>query len=633
MRRAILGTAGHIDHGKTALVAALTGVDTDRLPEEKARGITIDLGFAELAGAPDLRLGVVDVPGHEDLIRTMVAGATGMDLVLMVVAADEGIMPQTREHFDIVRLLAVPRLVVALTKSDLVDEEWLAMVADDVEAWLAATSFAGSPVIPTSVKDGAGLDELRRRLVSSATESRPRERDDWARLPVDRSFTVAGMGTVVTGTLWSGSLKAGERARLLPSGSEARIRSLQVHGRDTDEAQAGERTAVALAGMDRRAVGRGDVLVTDQAWCASRMLTVRARLLDTASRPLEHGSRVRALHGTTEVMARCVVMDGPSTVGPGEEGWVQLRLEEPLVARGGDSLILRAYSPPVTLGGGTVAEACAPKRRRLRRQDAARLGDLLAADPAARLSTALEMAGWSGLVEERLPQDTGLTVARLAVLVDGAVAEGSARARGRAYAASVVAEAEAKVAEALTRGHAEEPLRPSVPLDRLRRALPSWAGPGLADAVIQRMEERGTLEAAPGGARRPGFLPAPTPDQAGACADLRSLYAAAGLAPPFLAELPDTLAGRPDLAQLLRVLEEEGTLVTVDDGLLVAAEALEAASRAISTALGGRTGLGPADFREVIPVSRRHLMPLLAWFDGRGVTLRRGPVRDVPPSP
>lgn len=627
MRRAILGTAGHIDHGKTALVAALTGVDTDRLPEEKARGITIDLGFAELAGEAELRLGVVDVPGHEDLIRTMVAGATGMDLVLMVVAADEGIMPQTREHFDIVRLLAVPRLVVALTKSDLVDEEWLALVADDVEAWLGGTPYADAPVVPTSVKDGTGLDELRRHLVSAATASRPREREDWARLPVDRSFTVPGMGTVVTGTLWSGALKVGERAVLLPSGSEARIRSLQVHGRDTDQALAGERTAVALAGMERGGVGRGDVLVTERAWCASNMLTVRARLLDTASRALEHGSRVRVLHGTTEVMARCSILDGPSTLGPGQEGWVQLRLEEPLVARCGDALILRAYSPPATLGGGTVAEPSAPKRRRLEGQDAARLGDLLAGDPAARLSAALDLAGWSGLADERLPQDTGIAAARLAALVEGTV-----RARGRAYAASVVAEAEAKMAEALVRGHAEEPLRASVPLDRLRRALPAWAGAGLADAVIQRMAERGTLELAQGGALRPGYVPAPTPDQAHACAALRTLYAAAGLAAPFLAELPDALARRPDLAQLLRFLEEEGTLVTVDDGLLVAAEALEAASGAIPAALGGRTGLGPADFREVLPVSRRHLMPLLAWFDGEGVTLRRGPVRDVPSS-
>lgn len=541
-------------------------------------------------------------------------------------------MPQTREHFDIVRLLAVPRLVVALTKSDLVDEEWLALVADDVAMWLTGTPYAGAPRIPTSVKDGTGLDELRRHLVSAATESRPREQEDWARLPVDRSFTVPGMGTVVTGTLWSGSLKVGERAVLLPSGSEARIRSLQVHGRDTDEARAGERTAVALAGMERGGVGRGDVLVTERAWCASSTLTVRARLLDTASRALEHGSRVRVLHGTREVMARCVVLDGPSTVGPGEEGWVQLRLEEPLVARSGDALILRAYSPPATLGGGTVAEPCAPKRRRLDRQDAARLGNLVAEDPATRLSAALAMAGWSGLAEERLPQETGLAAARLATLVEGAAGAGAVRARGRAYAAGVVAEAEARVAEALVSGHTEEPLRGSVPLEKLRRALPAWAGAGLADAIIQRMVEGGTLESAQGGARRPGFVPAPTPDQAQACDALRALYAAAGLAAPFLAELPNALARRPDLAQLLRFLEEEGTLVTVDDGLLVAAEALEAASRAIPAALGGRTGLGPADFREVLPVSRRHLMPLLAWFDGGGVTLRRGPVRDVPPS-
>lgn len=631
MPHAILGTAGHIDHGKTALVRALTGVDTDRLPEEKARGITIDLGFAELALDGGVRMGVVDVPGHEDLIRTMVAGATGMDVVLAVIAADEGIMPQTIEHLDIVRILDVPRLVVALTKADLVDAEWLAMVEEEVGGYLAGTAYAGSPVVPTSIVDGRGLDALRRRLSGAMAGARPRDEADWVRLPVDRSFTVAGMGTVATGTLWSGTLSVGERVRVLPGATEGRIRSLQVHGRDARTARASERTAVALAGVERGAVARGQVLVTADSWTPGAMLTVEARLLPGAGRALAHGSRVRVLHGTAEVMARCAILDGRRALEPGEAGWAQLRLEAPVLARAGDRLVIRSYSPPMTLGGGTVVEPCPGKRRRVDATEAEALRSLSAGTPAARVASVLALAGWRGAAVSLLPQTAGVPPAAVEAALREAEGAGALRVRGLAFAPGVADEAAHLVGDALDRAHVDEPLRPTAPLDRLRASLPRWAGPGLADAVLQRMVERGEAELGQGGALRPGFRATPSPEQLEACRALRTVYLDAGLAPPFVAELPEGLATRPDLGQLLRFLEAEGTLKTVDDGLLVAAETLESAAEAITAALGGRTGLGPADFRDVLPVSRRHLMPLLSHFDGVGVTVRRGPVRDVPP--
>lgn len=633
MRRAILGTAGHIDHGKTALVRALTGVDTDRLPEEKARGITIDLGFAQLGAGDDLKLGVVDVPGHEDFIRTMVAGATGMDVVLLVVAADEGIMPQTREHVDILRMLDVPRMVVALSKADLVEADWLALVEEDVRAYLAPTPWAEAPVVATSSRTGAGVDRLAAALLEAASSARERRDDDVPRLPVDRAFTVQGMGTVVTGTLWSGTLVAGRRVRLLPSGREARVRSLQVHGRDVAEARAGERTALALAGVERGDAERGQVVVGDAPWEASHMLTVRVTLLPETPQPLEHGDRLRVLLGTAEVMARCAVLEEAGSVPPGGSGWVQLRLEEPAVARAGDRCVLRSYSPMATVGGGTVAEPVPPKRRRLEAGQGEVLGALVGGAAEARVEAVLLLAGWSGVPTGGLTQSAGVLPGRVEGLLAAVERKGGVVARGTAFSPATVAEGAVRILEALDRGHREEGLRPSVPLERLRAALPAWASPSLADGIVASLVRDGALELAEGGARRPGFRPAPTPGQDLACRALEEAYRDAGLAAPFLDELPEELRERDDLPSLLRHLEARGVLRPVDDGLFVWAACLEEAAKAVTSTLGGREGLGPADFRDALPVSRRHLMPLLAHLDGLGVTVRRGGVRDVPPRP
>jgi len=630
MVRCILGTAGHIDHGKTALVRALTGVDTDRLPEEKARGITIDLGFAAMAGPAGASLGVVDVPGHEDFVRTMVAGATGMDVVLLVVAADEGVMPQTREHLDIVRILDVPRMVVALTKVDLVDEEWLALVAEDVREILAPTPFAQAPVVATSCRLGTGLDELKARLFEAAAQARARVEDDLARLPVDRSFTVPGIGTVVTGTLWSGTVSTGDRVRALPGSGEARVRSVQVHGHDTATARAGERTALALSGLGREGVGRGHVVVTDPGWAATSMVTLRARMLPSASRALESGERVRALVGTAEVMARCALLESREPLEPGSAAWIQLRFESPVLARAGDRLVLRTYSPVRTFGGGVVAEPLAPKRRRLDEGEAAALDAVLGADPNQRVLGALALGRWKGIPVAALPQACGLPPGAVREVLGRLEALGGVTARTLAFAHTAVEGAEALILEALEREHAADPLRPLVPLERLREAVPAWASSELAEAVLGRLARAGALELAGGGARRPGFRAAPTPDQEAACGALRVLYESAGLAAPFLEELPADLRARADLPGLLRLLEAEGSVRSVGEGLLVSAGALDAAAERIAAALGGRSGLGPADFKEVLPVSRRHLMPLLAHFDGLGITLRRGNLREVP---
>jgi selenocysteine-specific elongation factor len=630
----ILGTAGHIDHGKTSLVRALTGTDTDRLKEEKARGITIELGFAELAEEGRPHFGVVDVPGHEAFVRAMVAGAAGMDVVLLVIAADEGVMPQTREHLAIVELLGVPELVVALTKCDAADAEWLELVDSDVEDTLATTPYATALRIRTSATEGTGLDELLDALTQAAERVRSTEEVDLARLPLDRVFTIQGTGTVVTGTLWTGSLSTGDKVRVLPGDLHARIRSLQVHGRAAQVAEAGDRTAVALIGEggDRELVSRGATLVTDPAWESSWMLTTRVDMLGDTAWELEHNQRVHVHHGTAEVLARCALLESES-LGAGDRGWVQLRLEEPLVARAGDRFVLRAYSPVTTIGGGVVAEPVPPKRNRLAEEDRSQLEAIVDGSCADGVLASLALAGWAGVRRSALPLVTGHPTVRVDQALEELDAGRVLTAGGYVFGEAIRHEAEKLVKDAVDAGHVEDSLRVSIPLSAVRSSLPKWAPAELADAVIEALVSRGDLESADGGVLRSGFRPVLTEEQGVASADLLAAIASEGLAAPLVEELPETLRGRPDFWPLVRRLEGLDEIRQVADGLYVTTAELESAARRIREALQGQKDLGPSAFREVLPVSRKHLIPLLNYFDGTGTTLRHGGGRDVPESP
>ncbi|MSR36666.1 MAG: selenocysteine-specific translation elongation factor [Gemmatimonadetes bacterium] len=630
VRRLVLGTAGHIDHGKTALVRALTGVDTDRLQEEKERGITIDLGFAELTDG-ERRMGVVDVPGHEGFIRNMVAGATGMDVVLLVIAADEGVMPQTLEHLHIVTLLGVERLVVTLTKCDLVDPEWLEMVREEVVRLLADGPYAGAPVLPTSARTGQGLPELTRTLLAAAEEGAEREAGDRARLPIDRVFTVHGTGTVVTGTLRSGRLVVGERVSVLPGDIVARVRGLQVHGRDVEQASAGERTAVALtgAGLERQDLDRGQALVAGPGWAGASMLTARVRVLPDTGWQIEGGQRLRLHLGTAEVMARCAVLQGYA-IAPGEIGWVQLRLESPVAARARDAFVLRSFSPMTTIAGGRVAEVSPPRRGRISEAEAAALERLLDGDPEEAVGAALELAGPPGIAVTDLAVRTGLAPAPIELALAGLLAGGARVSAGRALAASEVARARAALERAVDAHHEHEPLRPGLPAETLRAGLAHGAPPDLADDLLQELVRAGALQVRAGVVSRPGFVATLTGDQKATRDALIAVYRGGALSAPWVEELPEALRGRADLWPLLRLLEAEGELTSVDHGLFMAKAAVDAAAGEVTLKLGGRKNLGPKDFREIIPVTRKHLMPLLSHFDNRGVTVRRGEGREVP---
>lgn len=631
MASVLLGTAGHIDHGKTALVHALTGTDTDRLKEEKARGITIELGFAELAAEGRPHFGVVDVPGHEAFVRAMVAGAAGMDIVLLVVAADEGVMPQTREHLAIVELLAVPELVVAITKCDAVEAEWLDLVEADIRDTLSSTPYAASRLVHTSAHAGTGLDELLDTLADAAERIRADDVGDLVRLPLDRVFTIQGTGTVGTGTLWSGELEAGAKVRLLPDNLSARVRSLQVHGRESGKAGAGDRVAVALTGDggDRDRVSRGGVLVTDDAWSPTWMLTTRLELIEDTAWSLEHNQRVHVHHGTAEVLGRCVLLQ-QDPLQAGSSGWVQLRLEEPLVARAGDRLVIRSYSPVSTIGGGVIAEPLPPKRNRLSDGQRRQLERIIDGSPRDRVEAAVGIAGWSGVPTARMPLLIGAPPSICERAVDEALGAGALRAGERVISTMVRGEAEARVRDAVEAGHEEDSLRAAVPLARIRSALPSWAPSALADATIDGLCTSGQLERVEGGVRRAGFLPQLTPDQETAAARLYESFAGDGLAAPFVDELPAALTDRPDFWPLVRYLETTSRIRLIADGLYVAVAELDAAVDRIRSTLAGREDLGPADFRDVLSVSRKHLIPLLNHFDGAGVTVRHGAARAVP---
>jgi selenocysteine-specific elongation factor len=631
MRRLILGTAGHIDHGKTALVKALTGVDTDRLKEERERGITVDLGFAEYQPRDDVIFGVVDVPGHEGFIRNMLAGATGMDLVLLVVAADEGVMPQTREHLSIVRLLGVPRLAVALTKSDLVEGEWLELVEEEVGELLEPTPFARAPIHAVSSLTGQGLEELGDALATLGLEAEEKGTEDVARLPIDRVFTIKGAGTVVTGTLWTGQLQEGGRVRILPGPQEARIRSIQVHGQEVPRGRAGARVAVGLSGsrVGHRDISRGQVLVEGDGWESSWMLTCLLSLIPDSNWELEQGQRVRVHVGTSEVLARVALFD-QDRLRAGEEGWAQLRLEEPVLARVGDHLVFRSYSPVTTIGGGRVAEVLPRKRRHLASGEEELLAARLSDSPDNALESLLQMSAWGGASVASLPHQTGfspsaLRGARERLGNGGQIVE----VQDRLFSGEIWREGERRILSALDRYHEVNPLKPGIPLEELRQVLPGDLGPKLSEAILQKLSDDSRIQMKKGAGCLAGFRPSLTKRQEAARDQLRSILGDAGLSPPTQKELGEDLGMEGEVSGILSLMEEDGEVINVDGDFYFHRNSIVEAGRALIERFAGAENLGPAEFREVLPITRRHLLPLLRYFDLVGVTTRIGDERRV----
>ncbi len=622
LRRFVIGTAGHIDHGKTALVKALTGVDTDRWEEEKRRGITIDLGFAPLPLGDDVQASVVDVPGHEGFVRNMLAGATGIDVALLVIAADEGIMPQTEEHLAIVELLGVRRGIPVITKRDLVDAEWLELVQGEVAARLAASRVRWERAVAVSALTGEGLDELRGALGRVAADLVERPAADLFRLPIDRVFAVAGAGTVVTGSTWSGGVAVGESVRLLPLGRDVRVRSIEVHGESAARAVPGRRTALALVGVDKSELARGDVAVTGPGWHATGMLDAAVELLRGAHKPLASRTRVRVHLGTAEVLARVVQT---RAIGPGETGPARLVLETPLVARGGDRFVLRSFSPVTTIGGGVVLDPFPPQRTRLRRRR-------IVPDqtPALRLEALVVEAGLTGVATDTLAVRLGVAPRRVTTVI-AEVGDGLlALAEMLVASAAVTAEA-ARLAEVLRRHHKEHPLDPGMSLQALRATVGGGAASSpppaaVVDAVLEQGVRGRKLEIVESVARVPGWRPAFDARASGARDQVARRVAEAKWQVPTVAELERELPNAPVRAVLAH-LAREGVVEQMDQERYAAAPALaefRAVLEATLTELGSAT---PAELRDRLGLTRKYLIPLLEWADRRGVTRRAGDAR------
>jgi selenocysteine-specific elongation factor len=532
-------------------------------------------------------------------------------------------MPQTREHVVIAELLGVRRAVVALTKTDLVEDEWLELARADVDEFLSGTVFAGAPAVATSAVTGQGIDELRDRIGDAIAATR-RRTDDLFRLPVDRAFSVKGTGTVITGTVWSGRLERDQRAVLLPGGTEGRVRGLQVHGQDRDAVEAGERAAIALAGVDRDQVDRGMTLVTDSAWHETLMLTARLRVLSPAGWSLEPWQRVRVHIGTAEVMARAVLLDDAEVLAPGDEGWVQLRLEAPLVARAGDRFVLRSYSPVTTIGGGSIAEPVAPKRSRLDHPVRRRLAVVVREPGEAAARALLEAAGGAGVALDTLPVLSGATPGQL-----GPVRETAIEVGDRLFHPDAVTAWSHRLRDTIDRYHARHPLEAGMEIERLRREG-EGAAPTLIEHVVETLVRDGTAVMRRERIARADWSPTLTPEEEALRERIADVLADAGIAAPSIDELTAQLDSPPAVPQLLALLEDEGRVVRIEHDRYVDAAAVDAVVAAVRDHFAGREGLGPADFREVVDVTRKHLMPLLGYLDREGVTARDATGRSVP---
>jgi len=630
MKHIVMGTAGHVDHGKTALIKCLTGVDTDRLKEEKERGITIELGFASLS-LPDGRiLGVVDVPGHERFVRNMLAGAAGIDLVVLVIAADEGVMPQTREHLQICTLLGIRKGFVALTKIDTVDEEWLTLVREDVHEFLQGTFLEDAPVVPVSSLTGAGFSELIETIARVADEVEEAVDIGLFRLPVDRVFTMKGFGTVVTGTLTSGKVATGEEVEIYPVGLRARVRGIQVHNQPVDTAEAGQRTAVNLQGVDRVVIERGYLLAGKGALVASQRLDCVCRYLSGAGRKLKNRTLVRLHTGTSEVMARMILLDHDE-LEPGEEANAQLVLDAPLAVVAGDRFVVRSYSPATTIGGGVILDPLPVKHRRFVEGVREEFRFLSCGTEVEKMAVVMARAGIGGISGPRLVLRTGIRPAELrrrleemfslrsAILID--------RDELRVLSGPVYARLQARIMEELKGYHERFPLQGGISREELRTTLGMDDGTGqkIFSMALRELEKRGELIAEKDHVRLSGHHVQLKGEMGDLRESIADMYLREGLSPPTVKELQERFPERKkEIASLIQVMTREGELVRISEDLNFHRDVLARLRENYRKHLEREGKATPASFRELTGLTRKFIIPLMEYFDMAKLTMRAG---------
>ena len=632
MKNIIIGTAGHVDHGKTRLIKALSGIDTDRLEEEKKRGITIELGFAHIPNDAGYNIGVIDVPGHEKFIKNMLAGIGGIDFVLFVVAADEGIMPQTREHFEILQALGIDDGIIAITKTDMVDEEWLELVQEDIRDYVEGSFLEGKPMIPVSAKSGANIDLLKEEIIRKCDrESKRIEAPEMFRLPVDRVFTKSGFGTVVTGTLMDGTCSLNDEVHVFPEETPAKIRGIQTYGNDVEQAVAGQRTAINLSGVRKEDIRRGDVIAAKSAVSVTGMLDVKLKIFDSSERMVLNNSRVHLYCGSKEVLTKVILMDRDA-LSAGEEAYVQFRLEEPIAVRRGDRFIIRFYSPIITIGGGQILDAVPEKHKRNRENvlegfrtlESGNVSDIFV----------LKTGGHKFYSKELLLQELGMLpetgnreiercieAGKLVELEDGTI-----------LAASKFQMMTDRLIQLLQEYHESNPLAEGMPKQELQSRLrDTWhiQEDKIILGAVHRLMDLDTLMDCGKTVSMQGFEAVLTPEQEKLKERIAGIYKDVGIEIPKNDEIYALDPDKRVINAIFDRLYKEGVLVKVDPSYNISQEGWNRVVAAART-VGAEGSFVLADFRDTLNTSRKYASVYLAALDRAGITVFDGERRRLP---
>jgi selenocysteine-specific elongation factor len=628
----IMGTAGHIDHGKTTLIKALSGIDCDRLKDEKKRGITIELGFAFLDLPDGQRIGIIDVPGHEKFVKNMVAGAAGIDFVLLTVAADEGIMPQTKEHLEICSLLGITEGLVALTKMDTVDSELLELAQEEVHDYLSSTFLAHAPVIPVSAHTGAGLPELTQALQELSAKSRENTSSQIFRLPIDRVFTMRGHGTVITGTLIDGRISVGENIAVYPREIKTKVRGLQVHGQTVETAHAGQRTAMNVAGLEVENLQRGECLAKPGTLFPSTLWDVEISLLSTATKPLKHRREIHFHHGTKETLARVYLLDRDQ-LEPGEICLAQVRFPEPMAGIFGDRYVIRAFSPLRTIAGGIILSPMGIKVRR-RSQDLDSLQALRTADHVQRVLTHLHRAGKTGLTGPELHVLTAMPDKHLDRTLQDLTSKQQIflfdREEQRYVSRQLIEDLSTGLLEHVRTFHHINPMKPGISRGMLSTGWGRGLSPKLLHFVIERCLKKKSLVTEKEVLRLPEHSISLATDQSQLKEDLLSTYDQAGMQPPnFNTVLESLNVSKKEALGVMDLLIGEGKLVKINDSLYFSAQAVDQVRKLIFEHFAAHAELSPTDFKELTGLSRKYSIPLLEYLDRQKLTMRIGDVRKL----
>lgn len=633
MKQIILGTAGHIDHGKTTLIKALTGTDTDRLKEEKERGITIELGFAALDLPSGQHLGIVDVPGHEKFVKNMVAGATGIDIVVMVIAADEGVMPQTREHMEICTLLGVEHGFVALTKTDLVDEEWLELALEDVRDFSVGTFLDSVPIMPVSSTTGQGLKQFIQTLDEMTGQVPERSRSNLFRLPVDRVFTMKGFGTVITGSLLSGQVKVGETIMIYPSLITSKVRGIQVHNQSVEIARAGQRTAINFQGLEKASISRGEILAFPGTLQPSYMIDIELDFLASNKKPIKNRTLVRFHTGTSEILGNLILLDREE-LSPGDKIVGQLHLETPVALVKDDRFVIRSYSPVRTIGGGKVLNPIPVKYKRFKTEIVKGLQSIAGRSSEDLIEYYVDQSGYQGVSFSDLVIMTNIAEKKLDQMMQGLLSKKIILQVDRDNRIFMHANSFQKLRQELLNNlnnyHQANPLKAGMQKEELKTKIPRNLNPKLFSLLMNQMTKDNKIAAEEETVRLASHKIALGADQADIQKKIIRAYRQSGLQPPYFKELNKQLdADRSHAKDVLMLLVEKGKLIKVKDDLYFDAGAVNDLQNRLVEFLSAQGEISTPQFKKMTGASRKYVIPLIEYFDARNVTIRIGDIRKL----